>query len=139
MKTLVNCTPSEFISQTYKIKKAVEKWLDITKVLEIRKTPVNLESIDKNLPEEEQKKALREALNKQARKNLSDMFDSMFGEHPNETLELVALMCFIEPKDIDNYEIREIFGAFNEIINDEAVVGFFTSLMRSGQTATQKQ
>lgn len=139
MKTLVNCKPSEFMAQTYRIKKSVEKWLDLTKILEIRSTPVNVEELPKGATEEEKEKALKEAINKQARKNLSDMFDSMFGEHPNETLELVALMCFIEPEDIDNHETRELFSAFNEVINDEAVVGFFISLMRSGQTAIPKR
>ena len=38
MKHLANCDPVEFLVQTNKIRKAVSKWLTLTKVLEIRKT-----------------------------------------------------------------------------------------------------
>lgn len=37
MKNLANCTPSEFLKQTNKIKKSVEKWLKATDIMEIRK------------------------------------------------------------------------------------------------------
>lgn len=36
MKTLANCSPREFLLQTNKIRKSVVKWLDETKILEIR-------------------------------------------------------------------------------------------------------
>lgn len=143
MKTLANCKPSEFLSQTFKIKKSVEKWLDITKVLDIRNTaPEGIVKITEGMTAEEKGKALtanRAIIEKQARENLSRMLDAMLGEHPEETLELLALICFIEPEEIDNYETRDILGVIGEIMNDEAVISFFTSLIRSGQTVTQKQ
>lgn len=143
MKTLANCKPSEFLSQTFKIKKSVEKWLDITKVLDIRNTaPEGIVKITEEMTAEERGKALtanKAIIEKQARENLSRMLDAMLGEHPEETLELLALICFIEPEEIDNYETRDILGVIGEIMNDEAVISFFTSLIRSGQTVTQKQ
>ena len=143
MKTLANCKPSEFLSQTFKIKKSVEKWLDITKVLDIRNTaPEGIVKITEEMTAEEKGKALtanRAIIEKQARENLSRMLDAMLGEHPEETLELLALICFIEPEEIDNYETRDILGVIGDIMNDEAVISFFTSLIRSGQTVTQKQ
>lgn len=143
MKTLANCKPSEFLSQTYKIKKSVEKWLDITKVLELRKTaPEGIVPITDTMTVEEKGEAFKknkELVTKQARANLSKMLDSMLGEHPQETLELLALICFIEPSEIDNYQTRDILAVINDILDDEAVIGFFSSLIRSGQTATQKQ
>ena len=38
MKNLANCKPSEFLAQTFKIKKSLQEWLDVTKLMEIRKT-----------------------------------------------------------------------------------------------------
>ena len=59
MKTLANCKPSEFVAQTYKIKKAVWNWLDITKVLEIRKTaPEGLVKISEDMTMEQKGEAL---------------------------------------------------------------------------------
>ena len=37
MKNLANCKPSEFLVQTNKIRKSVEKWLKITDIMNIRK------------------------------------------------------------------------------------------------------
>ena len=143
MKTLANCKPSEFVAQTYKIKKAVWNWLDITKVLEIRKTaPEGLVKISEDMTMEQKGEALtknKELIFAQAKKNLSEILDSMLGEHPDETLELMALICFIEPEDIDNHPMNELLANINEIIGDEAVLGFFSLLMRSGQTDSQKQ
>lgn len=143
MKTLANCKPSEFLSQTYKIKKSVEKWLDITKVLDIRKEmPDDIIKITDTMTVEEKGEAFKlnkEAFNKKAYENLSKMLDSMLGEHPDETLELIALICFIEPKDIDNYTTSELLANMDSILSDENVLGFFSSLMRSGQMVTPRQ
>ena len=41
MKNLATCTPTEFITQTAKIKSSVAKWLDLTRIPKIRsKAPV---------------------------------------------------------------------------------------------------
>lgn len=143
MKTLANCKPSEFLSQTYKIKRSVEKWLDLTKVLEIRSTaPEGIVKITDEMTIAEKGEALKNnkvLFEKQAKENISKMLDNMLGEYPQETLELIALICFIEPEEIDNYKTRDILANVSEILDDEAVVNFFTSLMRSGQTGLQKQ
>ena len=127
MKNLANCKPSEFLMQTNKIRKSVENWLSLTKVLEIRK----------HLPEfkEGQSAAERRALlTAQSQKNLSALLDAAMGEHPKETLELLALLCFVEPENVDDHPMSEYIGAINELISDEAVIGFFTSLVKLGQT-----
>ena len=123
MKNLANCTPREFLVQTNKIKKHVENWLTITGIMEIRK---RVPAIPADASIEDRHKALAE----QSRKNLSAIFDAIFDEHPQESAELLGMLCFIEPEDIDNYKMSDILGAFNELLNCEEVVGFFTSLMR---------
>ena len=42
MKNLANCKPSEFLVQTNKIRKSVEKWLTVTDIMNIRRTQPEL-------------------------------------------------------------------------------------------------
>ena len=47
MKNLANCTPREFFAQSVKIKRSVEEWLDVTNLMDLRKTkPANLIKLD---------------------------------------------------------------------------------------------
>ena len=124
MKNLANCKPSEFLKQTNRIRKSVSKWLTDTDILNIRnKSP----EIPDGATEEERLKANVE----QAKKNLKEILDAILEEYPDETLELLALLCFVEPKDVDNYEMTEYLDSISELLNNESVLGFFTSLMQS--------
>ena len=129
MKTLANCSPREFLVQTNKIRKSVVKWLDETKILEIR---ANKPQFTEGATEEEKKTATIE----QIKTNLSKMLDAMLDEHPEETAELLGLLCFIEPNDLDNHTMPELLNAFTEIINCPEIIGFFTSLMQLAQKST---
>lgn len=127
MKTLANCNPREFLRQTAKIRKQAEDWLRKTRILQIReKQP----TITDDMTEEEKKEAMR----RQVQANLSEMLDSMLDQYPDETAELLGLLCFIEPEDLDGVEFKQILRAVTEIINDKDVLDFFISLMRLGQT-----
>lgn len=141
MKSLVNCTPREFLTQTAKIRKSVSNWLTVTDIMAIRErqpkeiidlTTVDKEKVADTLAENKKK------LNEQAMKNLDAMFESMLELHPEETLEVLALICFVDPKDIDNYKMSDFFGVIAETINDQSVMDFFTSLVRLGQMNTSK-
>lgn len=129
MKTLANCTPREFLKQTARIRHKAADWLDMTKILSIRKTAPE---IPKDATVEEKQNIIYS----QAQKNLSKILDSVLDEHPDETLELLALMCFVEPEDVDNYSIEFYLDAVSELISNKAVVRFFTSLVQLGQTNT---
>lgn len=117
MKTLANCTPREFLAQTNKIRKSVASWLELTKVLEIRK----------RLPEDMKDKALVE---KQIKSNTTAILDAILEEHPEETAELLGLLCFVDPEDLDNHRMTEFLGAVAEILNSQEVLDFFISLAR---------
>jgi hypothetical protein len=65
--------------------------------------------------------------------NLSKILDNAFEKYPNETLELLALVSFIDPKHVDDYPIREYLLNLNSMIQDEAVLNFFLSLVQLGQ------
>ena len=139
MKNLANCKPSEFLRQTNKIRKAVEKWLKDTGVLKIRMDKPKLERIDPSLSTEEKAKVIAENERRsmeQARANLSRMLDAMLDEYPDETLEILALLCFVEPEDVDSHTVSEYLEALSEILSDQAVIGFFTSLTRWEQNIT---
>jgi len=139
LKTLVTCKPSEFLRQTNRIKKAVEKWLKDTDVMNIRKRLPSLEVVALNATDEERREIAarnKKLSEEQAKKNLSAILDAILEEHPQETLELLGLCCFVEPSEVDNYKVTDYLNAFNSIINDKAVIDFFISLASLGQTST---
>ena len=129
MKNLANCKPSEFLKQTNRIRKSVSKWLTDTDVLNIRRRMPNTAE-DAN---EEEKKA---AMQKQIKKNLDAMLDAIMDEHPDETLELLGLMCFVEPENIDDHTVTEYLDSLTELINNQSVLSFFTSLMQLANQLT---
>lgn len=136
---LANCKPSDFLKQTYKIKKSVEKWLTDTDLLNIRKNLPKLTPITKGMTDEERKAVLEENKNKtqaQIRKNFSDMLDLVMDKHADETLELLALCCFVDPAEVDNHTIEFYLDNFTEIISNRSVIGFFTSLAQLDQMNT---
>lgn len=131
LKTLATCKPSEFLKQTNRIKKAVEKWLTDTDIMNIRKRLAPLEMIPQDASDEDRRAIFtrnKKATEEQAKKNLSAMLDAILEEHPEETLEVLALCCFVEPEDADNYTVGHYLTAFNSLINDRAVIDFFISL-----------
>lgn len=129
MKNLANCKPSEFLAQSNKIRKAVSEWLTLTDILNIRQQKPKFE-IDMTAEERERLTA------EQVQKNLNEMLDQILEEHAEETLNVLALMCFVDPKDVDEHPMEEYIEAFNELINNQTVINFFVSLARLGQTNT---
>lgn len=137
MKNLANCTPREFFAQSVKIKRSVEEWLDVTKIMDLRKTkPANLIKIE-GLSDEAKAKAIEEnkrLWKEQSKKNLSMLFDKMLDENAEKTIEVMALCCFVEPADIDNHTMSEFLKSIGELMSDEGVISFFISLVQLGQT-----
>ena len=126
MKNLSNCKPSEFLAQTIKIKNLVRDWLDATKIMDVRK---NFSQVDKNLPAEERTNAIVN----QALSNWSDMLDRMFIDNAEKTLSLIALVNFVEPERVDDYEMGDYLQSIGELLGDSRVISFFTSLVRLNQ------
>lgn len=134
-KTLANCKPSEFVAQTAKIKKAVKHWMDLTKIAEIRSQKPVYESFQPGATAEEKKAVIERnavAQKKQAMENFSQIVDEMLEKHPEETLQVLALCCFVEPENVDDYPVSEYLRSMMELFNDEAVIGFFTLLVQLG-------
>lgn len=133
MKNLSNCKPSEFLRQSNRIRKLVAKWLDATQIMEIRKhAPQPLGDLSQ-LNDEERKAAKEDyerRLAEQRKVNASKILDAALEEHPDETLELLGLLCFVEPEDVDNHPTKEYLQAAKEMLGDESVIGFFISLVQ---------
>jgi len=132
-KNLTNCTPTEFLQQTNKIRKSVEKWLKLTDISNIRKETPKLYDIPEDATEEE-KIEIREK-NKalaaeQAKANISRILDAAMEDHAQETLEILALCAFVDPKNVDDYPMSFYFKTFSAIISDEDTMSFFGLLGR---------
>ena len=135
MKNLANCKPTEFLKQTVRIKKSLEKWLDDTQIMKIREKMPKIKFIEDGMTEQEKDKIIREnraARRKQQQENFSKIFDAMMEENADGTLELLALVCFVEPENIDDHTIDEYLSAITEMMFNEAVIGFFSSLRKLG-------
>lgn len=137
MKNLANCTPSEFLKQTNLIKKSVEKWLKATDIMEIRKRmPSGMPEVTADMSTSEKQKVIekrQKMLREQSNKNLSAILDAMLEEHPQETLEVLALCCFVEPEKVDDNPMSYYLRSVYEMIEDDAVKDFFTLLMSLAQ------
>lgn len=134
-KNLANCKPSEFIKQTFRIKKNVEKWLDHTDIMSIRKNMPEMLKIESGMTEDQRQVVFEEnkkRLQSQSMKNVMEILDAVMDTHADETLEILALCCFVEPKDVDNYDISFYLNSISELIRNESVIGFFTSLAQLG-------
>jgi hypothetical protein len=139
LKTLATCKPSEFLRQTNRIKKSVEKWLNVAGIKELRSHAPELEEVTESMTAEEKLKVYernKERLENQGLKNLSGILDSIMVEHPKETLEVMALCCFVEPENVDDYPMEDYFEAGASLMNNKAVISFFTSLLSLVQTFT---
>lgn len=128
MKNLTNCGLREFLAQTNKIRHSVEKWLKLTDLAAIR-------ARQPDYPEGATKEERDRLLSAQASANINAMLDAMLEKHPEETAVMLAQCCFIEPEDIDSHPTREYMGAFADMIADEEVLRFFTSLLKLAQMA----
>ena len=131
MNNLAKCTPTEFLKQTNKIRKSVEKWLTVTDVMNIRaKHPTFTEGMSA----EEKRELVRE----QAMSNISEMLDAILEAHPEETVELLALLCFVDPEEADSHTMVEYLANFYEMLSDKAVMDFFTLLVQLAQKNTSE-
>jgi len=136
-KNLANCDPVEFMQQAYRIKEAAEKWIKSTDILNIRSKKVEgLEIISPDTPEEEAEKIKEKnkaLVSAQARKNFSEMFNSVFRDHPKETIELLGLICFVEPEHVREHKMSWYLANIGDILTDSDTLDFFSSLAQLEQ------
>ena len=142
MKTLANCNAVDFLTQTNKIRKAVAKWLTDTDIMNIRKHLPPAPALKEGMEQDEVDKVMAEhqkALQAQSKQNMMDMLDAVLDEHPMETLEILGMVCFLEPKEIEKVRGIELLNAGMDALTDPEVLRFFTSLVNVSQTITSMQ
>lgn len=142
MKNLANCTPREFIAQTALMADALEKWIDLTDLVNIRRNVPDLPALPKlgeNPGEEEvirRERVIKERnqiLRQAAVKNAFAFLRSALKTHPEETLEVLAYSCFIPLDRIDDYKMTDLMRSVTEMLKDEDVLDFFVSFKEMGQ------
>lgn len=69
-----------------------------------------------------------EMLAEQVRLNVSAILDALLDEHPEETLEVLALCCFVEPENVDDFPVSAYLRTVTELLQDENVMDFFSLL-----------
>lgn len=129
MKTLANCTPVEFLRQTNKIRHAAAGFIKETSVLDLRKRRPELTGKETDA----EKKA---AMDKQARKNLSDMADLLMDTNAQKTAELLGMLCFMEPEDVSNAKGIDFMTPAIELLNAKPVIDFLLSLAKLEEMST---
>jgi hypothetical protein len=142
MKNLANCTPSEFIAQTVKIKKVAQDWMDATKVIEILRVAPVYKTLPAGATAEERAQVIRENAKlrqDQGLQNFSRLFDAAFEMNAPKTLEILALCCFVEPQDVDSHPMNWYLESITELIHEKAILDFFSSLAQLAQKNTSKQ
>lgn len=130
IKTLANCTDLEFLKQTNRIRKAVENWLTVTDILNIRRRLPKLETAPENADSKQiefTRKRNEEIRRNQMKANFNAIMDAMLEDHPEETLEIIRLCCFVEPDD-NSHKIVYYMKAFTGMFGNKDVLDFFTSL-----------
>lgn len=136
IKTLANCTDIEFLQQTNKIRHAVEEWLTATDFMAIRKRMPKLEAIPDGMDTKQAElieKKNEKLTQQQIKKNLNDVLDEALEKHPDLTLKIIRLCCFVEPDD-DSRRVTYYLNAFSQMLADEDVLNFFTSLVNLDRT-----
>ena len=136
MKNLATCKPSEFVAQTAKIKTAVKNWIDAIDLMRIRAIQPQYETIPIDATPEQRTEVIKrnaEIQKKQTMENLNKIFDKMLIEHPKETLDVLALCCFVEPEHVDDYTIEQYMNCIMEMVQSKSVMNFF-SLLAQMQT-----
>ena len=131
MKNLATCKPTEFVAQTAKIKDAVANWMEVINFIGVRNNHPIYEIIPKDATIEQKGEILKrnaELKKKKAMENLSLLLDNMLVKHPQETLNVLALCCFIEPEHVDDYTMEEYFNCIMDMMENESVIRFFKLL-----------
>ena len=128
MRTIANLTGPEFLRAINRTRHAVEKLMETTGVLKIRK----------NLPQftgEETPEERREIERAQAKKNLNDMLDSLLETHPEETYNCIMALCVRDEGEPEPDGIELVMAAFS-LISDKRVLDFLLQLGKSGLFGT---
>ena len=124
MRTIANLTGKEFLCAVNRTRHAVEKLMETTGVLKIRK---NVPQFTGNETPEERQEMERA----QVKKNLNDMLDTLLETHAEETYEFIMAMCVRDEGEPEPDGIELIMAAIS-LISDKRVLDFLSQLGKLG-------
>ena len=131
MKTLINCTNIEFLTQANRIKSDVEAFLKETGINDIRRKKTVYSGKETN----EEKKALEK---KRVEDIWNEIFQATFVERPEMTVDIIAKMCFTTSDEIEKLSPTEITNLAILLLGNERINDFFTALSAWGLLDTEK-
>lgn len=131
MKTLINCTNIEFLTQANRIKSDVETFLKETGINVIRRKKTEYSGKETD----EEKKALEK---KRVEDIWNEIFQATFVERPEMTIDIIAKMCFTTPDEIEKLSPTEITNLAILLLGDRRINDFFTALSAWGLLDTEK-
>ena len=129
MRTIANLNGAEFLRAINRTRYAVEKLLNVTGVMKIRK---NIPAFTGTETAEERAEMERA----QVKKNLNDMLDSLLETYPEETYECIMALCVLDEGEPEPDGIELIMAAFS-LIGDKRVLDFLSALGKSGLFDTE--
>lgn len=123
MKTLANCTLTEFLKQTNKIRHTAENFLNETDAIGIiRKMPKF------NGDETYEEKIAK--TKKQKKENIGELLDILMEKNAEKTAEILGLMCFIPPDKLDEVKSKDVVFAAFELLSCPEVIDFLLSFAK---------
>lgn len=123
MKTIAELKGADFLRRINHIRKAVAEPLQELDIMTLMRTPAPLTG-----DETDEEKAAK--VNEQTKANINAALDRALEEKPEETIKLLDLLIIHENgEELDglDYMLAAI-----ELLTNEKVVNFLSSLMRSG-------
>ena len=129
MRTIASLNGAEFLRAINRTRYAVEKLLNVTGVMKIRK---NVPAFTGNETAEERAEMERA----QVKKNLNDMLDALLETYPEETYECILALCVLDEGEPKPDGIELIMAAFS-LIGDKRVLDFLSALGKSGLFDTE--
>ena len=128
MRTICDLEGVAFLRQCNKIRHIADEVLKDTKVLEIRK---NKPVFTGKETEDEQKQMISEQINK----NINQMLDVLLEEKPDQTIRLFRAFIILDEGEKEPSGMDMLLTAM-DIISDNRVIDFLSSLVRLGQMNT---
>lgn len=130
LKNLANCYPKEFFVQTNRIRKLVKSWLIDTGVIDLKKTVKELaDGVADEIGTDSSESEVNAKATKATIDRLDRILEKLLDTDVDKTVELLCYCCFVPPQKANDHEMWEYLESINAMINNEAVLGFFMSLV----------
>jgi hypothetical protein len=129
MRTIASLNGAEFLRAINRTRYAVEKLLNVTGVMKIRKNVPAFTGNETAVERAEMERA-------QVKKNLNDMLDALLETYPEETYECILALCVLDEGEPKPDGIELIMAAFS-LIGDKRVLDFLSALGKSGLFDTE--